>query len=155
MATFLSEYECRIDPKGRFLFPADALKKLSDLEQKSPFVVLKGLGTELRLYTFDDFTKYVASKLEDLNPWDEDDMAFKAMLLDGQTTLALDPSNRMLLSNRLRSYAKLDKDVLLKGMGSYIEIWNPAEYDKHIAGINRKDIIQKRGHKMGHRPPQA
>ena len=30
------------------------------------------------------------------------------------------------------TYAQLDKEVILVGMGNKVEVWNPALYEKHL-----------------------
>jgi MraZ protein len=44
----------------------------------------------------------------------------------------LDGNGRFLLPKNMLTYAQLEKDVMLVGMGNKVEIWNPSLYEKHL-----------------------
>ena len=47
-----------------------------------------------------------------------------------------DKQGRILIPNALREYAKLDKEAVLVGMGSRIELWSPEAWEKHNTGVS-------------------
>lgn len=50
--------------------------------------------------------------------------------LSGVVTVELDGNGRFLLPRNLLTYAQIDKEAILVGMGSKVEIWSPAVYEK-------------------------
>ncbi len=52
------------------------------------------------------------------------------MLLGHATELEMDSHGRILLPPRLRDFAKLDKRVVLAGLGNKFEIWNEEVWEK-------------------------
>ncbi|HEU4622900.1 MAG TPA: division/cell wall cluster transcriptional repressor MraZ [Burkholderiaceae bacterium] len=55
--------------------------------------------------------------------------ALQRLLLGHALDVDLDGSGRMLISPELRAAAKLEKDVLLLGMGAHFELWDRATHD--------------------------
>lgn len=57
--------------------------------------------------------------------------ATTSFLKDAEETV-LDSQGRFTVNHRLKELALLTNDstVVFKGMGKYLEIWNPAEYDR-------------------------
>ena len=54
--------------------------------------------------------------------------------------MELDKQGRILLPANLREFAGLDKDVVLVGVGSRIEIWSKEKWD-NVAGDEDMDAI--------------
>jgi MraZ protein len=47
-------------------------------------------------------------------------------------TVELDGNGRLLIPKHLLAYAQVDKDVMLVGTGSKVELWNPTIYEKSL-----------------------
>ena len=53
-----------------------------------------------------------------------------------------DKQGRVLVSDFLKKYAKLDKDIVISGVGNRLEIWDAETYDQDIeGGSDDADII--------------
>ena len=90
----------------------------------------KGFEQCLILYPMVEFKK-VFSKISGLSEFNEEYRKLQRNFLSGVVTLELDGTGRFLLPKNMLSYAQIDKDALLVGLGSKVEIWNPAIYEKH------------------------
>ena len=44
----------------------------------------------------------------------------------------LDTNGRFVIPRNMLSYAQLEKDLILIGMGNKVEVWNPSIYEKHL-----------------------
>jgi len=121
---FMSEYNHTIDTKGRLIIPAKFREQLGD-----EFVVTKGMDGCLFVFTNDDWSVFEA-KLTSLPLTSKPARQFARHFLSGAADVELDKQGRILLPASLRTHAKLEKDVVLVGVGSRIEIWSKAAWDE-------------------------
>ena len=50
----------------------------------------------------------------------------------GNTVVELDNSGRFLIPKQMLNYARLEKDVIVVGMGNKVELWNPELYKEQL-----------------------
>ena len=117
---FMGEYSHTIDAKGRIIVPAKFRESLGD-----NFVVTKGLDNCLFVYTSEDWRKF-EEKLRTLPLTNKDARKFTRFFLAGAAEMEIDKQGRILIPSVLREFAALEKDVVLVGVGSRIEIWDKA-----------------------------
>jgi MraZ protein len=129
MTFFTSQYESKLDAKGRLVLPARIKSQLPEGEQE--LVVRKGFEQCLILYPMVEFKK-VFSKISGLNEFNEEYRKLQRNFLSGVVTVELDSSGRFLIPKNMLTYAQIDKDAMLVGMGNKVEIWNPTVYEKHL-----------------------
>lgn len=129
MTFFTSEYESKVDAKGRLVLPARIKAQLPPDEKQ--LVIRKGFEQCLVLYPMVEFKK-VFSKISALSEFNKDSREFQRSFLSGVLEVELDNNGRFLLPKNLLAYATIDKDVILVGTGSKVEIWNPSIYEKTL-----------------------
>ncbi len=120
---FMGQYSHSIDAKGRVIIPAKFRDRLGD-----SFIVTKGIDKCLYGYT-NDYWKVFEERLGALSITNNDARIFTRFLLAGAAECELDKQGRILLPAVLREYAGLDKDVVLAGVASRIEIWSKERWD--------------------------
>jgi MraZ protein len=76
--------------------------------------------------------KKVFSKISGLSEFNEEYRTLQRNFFSGTATVELDSNGRFLLPKNMLTYAQLEKDVMLVGMGNKVEIWNPTLYEKHL-----------------------
>ncbi len=130
MTFFTSEYTCKVDAKGRLVLPA-RIKAQLPAEDSQELAVRKGFEPCLIIYPMVEFKK-VFSKISSLNEFHQENRALQRNFLSGVVMVDLDGNGRMLIPKPLMQYAQVDKDVLLVGTGSKVELWNPSLYEKHL-----------------------
>ena len=129
MATFIGDYTCRIDAKGRVMLPS-AFKKQMPPEASDHFVVRKDIFEEcLVLYTMDDWNMQLEKIRKKLNPYNREHNKFLRNFFKGTAELALDANNRMLIPKKFLEMIKAEKDLVLAGQDGRIEIWSASVYD--------------------------
>ena len=137
MTFFTSEYESKIDAKGRLVLPARIKSQLPVSQgdgaavDNHELVVRKGFEQCLILYPMVEFKK-VFAKISSLSEFNEEYRTLQRNFLSGVVTLELDGNGRFLLPKAMLAYANIDKEAMLVGMGNKVEIWNPEIYKKHL-----------------------
>src|SRR5882757_9045746 len=129
MTFFTSEYECKLDAKGRLVLPARIKSQLPEGDSQE-LVIRKGFEQCLIIYPLVEFKK-VFSKISGLNEFNEEYRKLQRNFLAGVAMVELDNNGRFLIPKNMLSYAQLDKDAILVGMGNKVEIWNPSVYEKN------------------------
>lgn len=124
---FMGEYSHTIDAKGRIIVPAKFRESLGD-----NFVVTKGLDNCLFVYTSEDWRKF-EEKLRTLPLTNKGARKFTRFFLAGAAEMEIDKQGRILIPSVLREFAALEKDVVLVGVGSRIEIWDKARWNESIS----------------------
>ncbi len=129
MTFFTSEYECKIDAKGRLVLPARIKSQLPEGDSQE-LVIRKGFEQCLIIYPVVEFKK-VFSKISGLNEFNEEYRKLQRNFLSGVVSVELDGNGRFLLPKNMLTYANIDKEVLLVGTGTKVEAWNPTIYEKY------------------------
>ena len=130
MTFFTSEYESKLDAKGRIVLPARIKSQLPEGDSQE-LVIRRGFEPCLIMYPMVEFKK-VFSKISGLNEFNEENRKLQRNFLSGVVTVELDSNGRFLIPKNMLTYAQIEKDAMLVGTGSKVEIWNPTIYEKHI-----------------------
>ncbi|MEQ8241586.1 MAG: division/cell wall cluster transcriptional repressor MraZ [Cyclobacteriaceae bacterium] len=128
MAFFTSEYECKLDTKGRLVLPAKFKANLPEVST-TELVIRKGFESSLILYPMLEYKK-IHARINALNEFDEEQRKLKRNFFRSIAEVGLDSAGRILLPKAMLAHAKLEKDALLIGMGNYIEMWNPEVFEE-------------------------
>lgn len=127
MASFLGEFECKLDAKLRIALPS-GLKKQMPVAAESRFVINRGFEKHLVLYPFDEW-EIITGELNRLNLYVKKHREFVRYFHRGATELTLDGSGRLLLPKRLLTYAGIKEEVVLLAYANRIEVWDSELYD--------------------------
>lgn len=131
MTFFTSEYVCKLDAKGRLVLPARIKVQLPEPDGGvRELAIRRGFEQCLIIYPMVEFKK-VFSKISALNEFNEEHRKLQRNFLSGVITVELDNNGRLLIPRNVLAHAQVDKDVMLVGTGSKVEIWNPSIYEKH------------------------
>lgn len=129
MATFIGDYKCKVDAKGRIILPM-AFKKQMPAEAQDQFVVRKDIFENcLVLYSADDWKRQLEKIRRKMNPYNREQNMFRRNFFIGTLELTLDNNNRILLPKRLLDLIGARRDVVLAGQDERIEIWAADVYE--------------------------
>ena len=136
---FIGEYQHSIDTKNRAIMPSKLREKLGD-----DFVMTKGLDNCLFIYSMHEW-KIVEDKLKNLPMTNKDARAFVRFFFAGASECELDKQGRMLIPSNLKEYAKIDKDIVIVGVSTRIELWSLEEWNRFNsdANISYEDVAEK------------
>ena len=121
---FMGEYNHTIDAKGRLIIPSKFRAGLGD-----EFVVTAGLDGCLFIYPKKEW-KAFEEKIYALPITNPSARKFSRFFLANACSCEFDKQGRILLPQNLRVLALLEKDVVLAGVGSRIEIWNKDKWSE-------------------------
>lgn len=129
MTTFIGDYPCKIDAKGRVVLPS-AFKKQLDSAAKERFVVKKDVFEKcLVLYPMDEWERQVQIIRNKLNPYNKEHNRFLRGFYKGTAELVLDSNNRILVPKRLLEVVEIDKEIVMAGQDGKIELWSKEFYE--------------------------
>ena len=123
---FMGEYQHSIDVKGRMIVPAKFRELLGET-----FVITRGLDQCIFGYPMDEWRK-LEEKLKDLPMTKKDARAFARFFFSGATEVEIDKQGRINLPSTLINYANLDKECVVVGVSSKIEIWSKDAWDNYF-----------------------
>lgn len=127
---FIGEYEHSVDAKGRVIMP---VKLREDIGEK--FIVTKGLDGCLFAYSEEEWHNF-EEKLKTLPLTNKNARDFVRFFLSGAVECEIDKQGRFLIPGNLRTYATLEKEIIIIGVGTRIEIWNREEWKKYSSDEN-------------------
>jgi len=125
LGMFMGEYQHSIDTKGRLIIPAKFRERLGE-----KFIATKGLDHCLFLYPMSEW-ETIEQKLKNLPFTRADVRAFVRLFFSGAAECELDRQGRILLSSNLRQFARIERDVVIIGVSSRVEIWALEEWNRY------------------------
>jgi len=131
MTGLIGEYDCKVDAKGRFMFPVDLRKQLEEIFEKG-FVINRNLHQKcLVLYPLNEWEK-LNKKLSKLNRLIKANDVFVRKFTGGATNVEADNSGRLLVPKSLTDYADIKTDLKVLGSNNVIEIWDKKLYEEFL-----------------------
>ena len=143
MAFFTSEFECKLDSKGRLVLPAKIKSSLPEVST-TELVLRKGFESNLILYPMLEYKK-IHQKISSLSEFNPEQRQLKRIFFRSIAQVEMDGAARILVPKGMLANAKIERDVILIGMGNYIEIWNPDVFNQSLS-VNEaefSDLAQK------------
>lgn len=126
----IGEYEHSLDTKGRLILPA---KIREDIGEK--FIITKGLDSCLFGFSKTEWNNF-EDKLKTLPLTNKNARDFVRFFLSGAIEAELDKQGRFLIPSNLREYATLDKEAVITGVGTRIEIWDKTKWKAYNSEEN-------------------
>ena len=132
----IGEYEHSLDAKGRLIMPA---KLRQDIGER--FIVTKGLDGCLFAFSQKEWENF-EQKLKALPLSDKNARNFVRFFLSGATECEIDKQGRFLIPGNLRASANLEKEAVIIGVGTRLEIWNKSIWKSKDEEISADEIAE-------------
>ena len=127
---FIGEYNHVIDTKGRLSIPSKLREDLGET-----FIVTKGLDNCLFVYPLGEWN-VLENKLKQLPMTNREARAFVRFFFAGATECELDKQGRVRIPNNLREHALLNKEAIIIGVATRIEIWSKEQWEKYNSDVD-------------------
>ncbi|MBE6631604.1 MAG: division/cell wall cluster transcriptional repressor MraZ [Ruminococcaceae bacterium] len=128
------EYNHSIDPKSRLFMPAKLREVLG-----TDMVIVKNVDKCVSVYPKAAWGVF-EEKLAQLPEIQARDI--KRFLYSSANDVQPDSQGRILIPQKLREYASLDKNVTIIGAGDHVEIWNDETWEKKVNGEDNEKIVE-------------
>jgi MraZ protein len=130
MDSLVGTYEYTIDDQGRLNIPASFRKDLSSLA-KPVFTLIRSSDSDgpafLIMYPQEVWSS-VAAKMGKESARD-----LRQVLIDSAQP-EMDSQGRISISQKLRDFAGLEREIVIQGMLDHAEIWDRERFAKHCRG---------------------
>ncbi|HBL38159.1 MAG TPA: division/cell wall cluster transcriptional repressor MraZ [Flavobacteriales bacterium] len=135
MLNLLGEYTCKIDAKGRLMFPARLRKQLDTVLHHGLVVNRDIFEGCLVVYPQPEWDK-VNREMSRLSRYNRKHQLFQRKFMKGATHVELDSSGRINLPALLLEHAGIqlttDNEIIVSGLGEKIELWSKSRYDRSV-----------------------
>ncbi len=137
MAGFVGSYPCRLDERGRFVLPAKLREKMP-----GTIHITRSLVDDcLLLYTEDEW-KVLEEQVRELPTTTNRAAKNFVQVVFGQAAeCEVDKQGRVGLTSYLMQAAGLDRDIILVGIGSKMEIWDAKKYETNLSELDFDEIL--------------
>ena len=132
----IGEYEHAIDAKGRLSMPSKLRRDMGEA-----FIVTKGLDGCLFAFSQEEWKNF-ETKLKSLPLSDKNARNFVRFFLAGATECEIDKQGRFLIPSNLRTAANLEKEAVIIGVGTRLEIWNKEIWTSKDEEISADEIAE-------------
>jgi len=122
---FMGEFQHSVDEKGRMIIPAKFRDALG-----STFVMTRGLDQCLFVYPMSEWA-IMEQKLKSLSLMKSDARAFTRFFFSGAVECELDKQGRVNIPSNLREHAKIEKDCVVIGVATRVEIWSKDAWEAY------------------------
>ena len=133
-----------LDAKGRLAIPMKYRQLLVDLCAGRLVATIDTEERCLLIYPVDEW-EVIQAKIEALPSFNPSARRIQRLLIGHATDIELDANGRILLSQPLREYAQLDKEIILLGQGKKLELWSKdlwnSRRDDYIAEVNAPEVL--------------
>jgi MraZ protein len=122
---FTGEYRHTIDDKNRLAIPAPIRDSIDINVDGKGFYITRGLDTCLFMYTTNMWEKVLSKKMEKLSFTGKMARNFQRTFFSNASKITdCDQQGRILLPQKLKEIAKINKNVVIVGVNKRIEIWD-------------------------------
>ncbi|RMG90466.1 MAG: division/cell wall cluster transcriptional repressor MraZ [Candidatus Dadabacteria bacterium] len=125
-------FEHTIDDKGRLSIPA-RFREALETTFSAPLYLTRHKDC-LVAYPADEW-RALEARINELPAFDPKIQAFRRFFYAPAQECPVDKAGRILVPPTLRSYAGLDRQVVLAGMGRNFEIWAKERYDAAMDAV--------------------
>ena len=140
MLNLLGEHKCKIDAKGRLMFPARLRRQLENIIHHGLVINRDIFENCLVLYPKPEWDK-VNGEMTQLSRYNRKHQVFQRKFMKGATLVDLDSSGRLNVPTALLDYAGIDlsksNEIIVSGLGEKVEIWTVEAYQTQV--LNDED----------------
>ncbi|MCI2048388.1 MAG: division/cell wall cluster transcriptional repressor MraZ [Lachnospiraceae bacterium] len=123
---FMGQFSHSLDEKGRLIIPSKYRDELG-----REFVVAAGYDTCLYAYSKAEWQRF-AAEIEELPEKSRLNRMKRRRFLSSATDVEMDRQGRVLIPGFLRDAAKIDKDIVIAGIGRKLEIWDKGLWEESL-----------------------
>lgn len=134
MSSFIGDFGCKADSKGRVVVPA-SFRRVMETSVEAVFVLRKNIfGRCIDMYPKSEWEEMIAEVRAKLNLFHSKHVAFLREFCRGTQEVELDANGRILLPRKMLEEVGIDKEIVLAAQDKMIQIWDAKVYDEVAMG---------------------
>ena len=131
MARIDGTYECKLDAKGRFMFPGAFKKQLGKLSEEG-FIIKRSIFKNcLEIYPMEEWNREIGI-INKISRFKKKNVDFITKFMAWVRNVDLDSAGRMLIPKDLFRFGIQSKEIVLASVVNKIELWDKSLYEKAI-----------------------
>jgi len=131
MTNLLGTYECKVDAKGRIMFPVTFKNQMGE-KSRQGFVIKRSIFKRcLELFPVEQW-QTESHLVNKLNMFNRKNAEFATKFMAGVKPVELDSTGRILIPKDLLKYGEITKEIVLTSVSNRIEIWDKTAYEKAV-----------------------
>ena len=140
---FRGAFDYTLDAKNRLTVPAKFRATLSE-----GVVLAKGVEPCVALWRAADYENFISSALSNLNPMTPEYRKLQRYYSANAFDVELDGAGRVMVPPALMAHAGLEKDVVVSGAGTCLEVWDRERWKAHDEELSTdiSDLTASLGH---------
>lgn len=139
MARFIGDYQSKFDSKDRVVIPSN-FRKVIQSNSLDVFVIRKNIYENcLDLYPYAEWERQINLIKSKLNLFNRTHSAFLREYHRGVCEVNVDSNGRILINSRFLESVNIDREVVILGLDTKLEIWAVDEYNKCL--ITNEDYM--------------
>ena len=140
---FRGAFDYTLDAKNRLTVPAKFRAALSE-----GLVLAKSVDPCVAVWRSEDYERFIAAALQDSNPLSPERQKVERFFHANSFDVELDGAGRVGIPVALMKHAGLDKEVVVTGTGSRLEVWDRERWQTYEATLTAdiSDIAARLGH---------
>jgi MraZ protein len=151
MSSFVGEYTCKLDDKGRVKVPAELKRKLQMFSAggEDMFVLKRGYEGSLDCYPMSSWEKELVKVQAKVNSYTQEGRMFLRSFLNGIKEVGLDSADRMLIPAALLSEVGIKGEMVIVALLDRMELWDPETLRKHRQELDPQAFAELSAKVMG------
>jgi MraZ protein len=140
---FRGTFDYSLDQKNRLTVPAKFRAALAE-----GVVLAMGTAGCVDIWKPEDFDGRLEAALADKNPLSREATKVREFFFANSHEVDLDSAGRIAMPASLHAHAKLDKEVVVTGVGDHLQVWDRSKWADYNAGLVGEidQIIENLGH---------
>ncbi|WP_459890343.1 division/cell wall cluster transcriptional repressor MraZ [Desulfothermus okinawensis] len=122
-----------LDTKGRLILPPE-FREIVLSQDEGGRIMLTNLDGCVVGYTYPQWLELEQS-FNEINLLNRRLRDFQRFFISGAKEVVMDSQGRILLPPHLRKYARLNRDIVLAGVGHKFEIWDQERFEMQISKV--------------------
>lgn len=141
---FIGTFEHAVDAKGRLAVPTQFRRKLQPVAAHG-LVLARGPNHCIELYTRDAWITHVRETVGEMPLYDPQARRLRRAKLGNAWDVEMDEQGRVLIPQALREMSGIAGAAVVTGVGSFIEVWDPARYRAYAGEADEnydRDLVE-------------
>lgn len=140
MLSFIGDYTCKLDAKGRLVVPSVFRKEMQKGGECS-LVLRKNIFDDcIDVYLQGEWERLVERLRERISSFNNEHVRFMRAFFRGVMVVEMDGNGRILIPRKMMDEVGVDSEVVMIGLDTKIEIWSVEKYERSV--MEKDEFLQ-------------